>query len=306
MTTQDLLNSVAQLGFETTLEDNDRFFLLANRAIKEVNALRPHMATCKINHLPIENLIEGDTFKPILKSFDSVEYTATGARSYFFECNGNGTAIIEIYSGSAWEKVEEVVMASDGAFKSYKGFIKKDGAFVERSIAVRITFDGEYAFFVKNVAMYELVTSGNIEDIPDYSEVSKYNIASLAKDFYSLVSPPLLWVGENEDLQFNRDYYVEDRKVIVIPTHSNRVGVINVKYNRYPNEIIQTNDLTELIDLDDDLADLLPNLIASYYWVDDEPAKSEYYLARYNEQAKLVIARRQDFKAIHSKSSNNW
>ena len=57
MTIADLYQSVAHLGFETSLEDEARFVYAANRALLQVNALRPATSIYMINHKPLENKI---------------------------------------------------------------------------------------------------------------------------------------------------------------------------------------------------------------------------------------------------------
>ena len=54
MTVSQLYNSVAQLGFEDSLEEDDRFIFAANRALLQVNAIRPVTSAYVINHKPME------------------------------------------------------------------------------------------------------------------------------------------------------------------------------------------------------------------------------------------------------------
>ena len=64
MTIKELYDSVAQLGFETSLEDNDRFYLAVNRAIIQINRLRPKTKVYALSHFPIDNLLGNDTGEP--------------------------------------------------------------------------------------------------------------------------------------------------------------------------------------------------------------------------------------------------
>ena len=59
MTVEGLYSAVAQLGFETTLESDERFIFAANRAILQVNRVKPVTSIYKLNHFPLENLVEG-------------------------------------------------------------------------------------------------------------------------------------------------------------------------------------------------------------------------------------------------------
>ena len=70
MTISELYKQVAQLGFEDSLEDNDRFFYAANRALLQVNKLRPAIGNYLINHKPLENLVTESTFSSVEKLED--------------------------------------------------------------------------------------------------------------------------------------------------------------------------------------------------------------------------------------------
>ena len=94
-TIEELYSSVAQLGFETTLESDERFFFAVNRAILQVNRVKPLTSIYKLNHFPLDNLIGGDHFEPVCKDREALIFVAERARSYYFECNGNASVIIE-------------------------------------------------------------------------------------------------------------------------------------------------------------------------------------------------------------------
>ena len=59
MNLQDLYKSVSQLGFEDSLGDDstERFIYSANRALIEVDSLRPRRRSIDINHRVPENLL---------------------------------------------------------------------------------------------------------------------------------------------------------------------------------------------------------------------------------------------------------
>ena len=84
MNVAELYLQTAQLGFETTLEDSDRFYFAANRALLQVCKVRPAIRHCLIIHKPLANLIRQDTFSPIEK-IEDITYEAEGAKAYYFE-----------------------------------------------------------------------------------------------------------------------------------------------------------------------------------------------------------------------------
>ena len=51
---------------------------------------------------------------------------------------------------------------------------------------------------------------------------------------------------------------------------------------------------------------LLPTLIASYVWADDEPQKAQYYLSLYREQVYAMDARKKTLEPAEIKSVNGW
>lgn len=143
MNVAELYLQTAQLGFETTLEDSDRFYFAANRALLQVCKVRPAIRHCLINHKPLANLIRQDTFSPIEK-IEDITYEAEGAKAYYFEADGNGVLYLEEYimDTGEWRIFGEIPLQSKQIFVPYRGFIKKQGAFV--SGRIRLRFAGEY------------------------------------------------------------------------------------------------------------------------------------------------------------------
>ena len=86
-------------------------------------------------------------------------------------------------------------------------------------------------------------------------------------------------------------------------------GRFKVLYRRKPRELIYESfaedDMTE-IDLDPELCSLLPILMASYLWLEDEPSMAQYYLALYRERAADIERRGDDLSSVTVKSTNGW
>lgn len=294
MTVGELYESVAQLGFETSLDDDKRFLLAANRALLQVNAIRPSTSYIIINHNPPLNKIKGDTFSPMNKTEDLYFY-ADNVQAYYIEATGSGTMYIE--DVAAGNTLVTLNFDGGGAFKAYYGFIKDGTDFVKGQ--VRMRFTGDYAYTVKCVAMYEYVYSSNKEDIPAYEPYTRYDISALTTDFLSLATPPIL---ESEGLNYlNQGYGVENGRVILLPY--DKKGVYKVTYKKKPKIITKVDN--GIIDLDDELCALLPMLIASYILLEDEPEKAQYYSALYNERA-IDIERRIYSAAPIPITTNGW
>lgn len=304
MRVSELYKQVAQLGFEDSLENNDRFYYAANRALLQVNAIRPAVSAYVINHKPMKNLLSGSPFTPIERASD-ICFEATDAKSYYFEADGNGIVYIEKKDmvSAGWTIIGSRELASDRKFVAYKGFIKQGGEFVQGP--VRLRFSGEFLYSVKSIALYRNLYSNVVDDIPAYEAYTRYDISTLVDDFLALSSPPIKEDGVREIL--NQGYDIEGGRVILLPYSSE--GCFKALYKRKPQEIENTGEGADddaVIDLDEELCSLLPPLIASYVWVEDEPDMAQYYLQLYRERAMDIERRIEDTSPVIIKSSNGW
>ena len=304
---QVLYDSVAELGFETSLESDKRFLLAVNRAILQVNRVKPATAIFELSHLPLPNCIQGDTFEPVCKDGDDVIYYADGVKSFYFECNGEGDAYIETSAdnGNSWVIIETLSMTSaDKSFKSYFGFVKDGDNFV--TTPVRLRFSGRYIFYIRNVAFYGSLLSESMDDIPKYSKYISYDLASLVDDFLSFTCPPIVDALRGEGFVLNRDYFVEGASKVLLPASIK--GIFDISYNRRVAEV--PLDVTEKetvnIELDEELCALLPNLVAGYIWLDDEPAKAEFYLSLYREQVAEIKSQINHLRPVRYRNKNGW
>ena len=290
MTIKELYESVAELGFETELESErtNGFILAANRAIVQINRIRPATSIYKLNHFPLTNKVSENTYEPVCKDDEALIFSADGVKSYYFECNGNGIATIEKYTDSeeTWETLKAIELVSEkGQFVQYKGLIL-DGENPYLGL-VRIKFAGDYIYWVQNVALYGSLLSADPENVPAFSKYIAYDIASLTDDFVSFVCPPILDAQRDSGFLLNTDYFVEGASKILIPASIK--GIYDVVYNRQNKRLSLSDEMeTTEIDLDSELCCLLPNLVASYIWADDEPTKAEYYLTLYNAQVAEI------------------
>ena len=308
MTIKELYDSVAELGFETELESErlNGFILAANRAIVQINRIRPATSIYKLNHFPLVNKLSESTYEPVCKDDEALIFSTDGAKSYFFECNGNGIATIEKSTdfGETWETLAAVELVSEkGQFEKYRGLIL-DGDKPYLGL-VRIKFSGDYIYWVQNVAMYGSPLSADPESVPAFSKYISYDIASLTDDFVSFVCPPITDAQRDKGFILNTDYFVEGASKILIPASIK--GVYNVVYNRQNKQLSLNDDMEETnIDLDSELCCLMPNLVASYIWADDEPTKAEYYLTLYNAQVAEIMAKEKSLKPVVYRNKTGW
>lgn len=309
MTVSQLYNSVAQLGFEDSLESDKRFIFAANRALLQVNSLRPATGSYLINHQPLKNKAVPSTYTPIEKTED-IYFYAENVKSYYFEVNGVGVVYFQCVGNSGdWETFYEFEFKGNASrgFKAYKDFIKKDGE--EVSGRIRLKFSGEYVYSVRSVAMYEHLYSDEISDIPSYGSYSRYDMSDIAEDFLGFVSPPVIELlsTETHSEHISSEYDIEDGRVVLLSNEIN--GLFKIMYKRKPKEINLKGTAAgdnSIIDLDEELCSLLPILIASYVWVEDEPEKAQYYLALYNERAVDIERRKVNSNPVKMINITGW
>lgn len=304
MRVSELYNQVAQLGFEDSLEDDDRFYYAANRALLQVCKIRPAVSHYVLNHRPLSNSVKESTFAPIERT-ENLTFEADGVKSYYFEADGNGVLYVEKLDSedNTWSIVEQRQLASSGAFVKYRGLIKEGNSFITGRVRLRLS--GEYLYSVRNVALYKHLLSANVADIPDYEAFTRYDIRSAVTDFLALCCPPIMEGTDNVIL--NQDYQMEGDSIILLPY--NKKGVFKVLYERLPNSIVDTGNVSEdtaVIDLDNELCTLLPILIAAYVWIDDEPSKSEYYMNLYRERAAEVERKTVNNQPVKYKNTTGW
>ena len=308
MTIKELYDSVAELGFENELESEriNGFYLAANRAVTQINRIRPATSIYKLNHFPLINKISEETFEPLCKDDEALIFIVDSAKSYYFECNGNGVATIEksTDSGETWETIKAIDLVSNkGQFEQYRGLIL-DGDSPYTGM-VRIKFSGDYIYWVQNVAMYGSLLGAEPAQVPAYSKYIVYNIASLTDDFVSFVCPPIRDATRGKGFILNTDYFVEGADKLLIP--ASHTGVYEVQYYRKTRVLSRDDDMETIeIDLDSELSCLMPNLVASYIWADDEPAKAEYYLSLYNAQVSEIVSRQKDLKPAVYRNKTGW
>jgi hypothetical protein len=306
MTVSQLYNSVAQLGFEDSLENDRRFIYAANRALLQVNAIRPATNAYLINHTPLENKADKTGYETI-EVTEETYYTAESGKAYYFEVSGNGHLTIEYMKDGAWTACEHDYDLNGNGFKAYRGMIKADGNSI--SGTVRLKFSGEYLFYIRNVAIYDRLLSADPEDIPAYGKYARYDISALADDFLGLATPPIIeYSSDNSPLKYLSEHYdVENGRVILLLNSIK--GLFKVMYNRKPKEIVNKGNISTddtKIDLDEDLAALLPLLVASYVWLEDEPEKAQYYLSLYNDRAIDIERRKKEATPIKMINVTGW
>lgn len=314
-----LKKSVIDLGFDTELEDDIAFVNTVNRALLEVNDIFPKIGVLSVYNKPLLNGLGlgENAFDIYYKDYNNtLEFSCNGARAYYFEANEkvNANSIkIEAYLGGEWITLKTLdLSSSEGGFQKYRGLVEYTAeqqaieGFSAEDTEVKITFGGVYPYSVKNIALYTALLSPNVSDIPDFAPYIVVDV-STQTNFLGLTTDVLKSDGTNYTEY--EDYFVENDKIL-IPYSSE--GVFNIHYKKHPSAItliqlenIETEDTD--IDLSEDLAALLPELIASYLWLDgQDKTRAQRYYDLYKIRAAAISSRRKENIHPFSYKTRGW
>ena len=300
MTISELYSSVAKLGFEDTLEDDESFFHAANRAILQINALRPQRAVHIINHRPLPNAI-GALGWSVVDVYERLTFEADDVKAFYFEASGRGKYVVELLEGGDWRFVTDGDFNSTG-FSPVRGLVGRDGEFARGRY--RLRFEGDYVYSLRHVALYQHLVGPDPEDIPAYEQFTRYDIEERTGDFLALSDVPIEVEGYN---RMSCGYDIEDGRVLVLPYESR--GIYKVTYNRRPEALVYRNEPLEderRIDLDEDLCALMPLLVASFLCLDGEEGKAAHYLSLYQTEAVNIERRARSFAPMKYNNVTNW
>ena len=317
MKLQDLYNSVSQLGFEDTLGDDgeSRFIYATNRALSEINTLRPRRKSVTINHIVPTNLLE--SFPKQIEKQGKITLSANNAKSFYFEVCGKGSYAVYMRTKKTLAGITQIVdiEAKSGnfdfrTFTAIKGTIKHEGAFVTNAAEpnsvftgeILLEFDGVYDYTIRNVALYDRVFSDNESDIIPYSEKVPYCMANIVDDFERFDSSPLEVSSEK---YLNDNFSILNSDTILLPL--DKPGAYKINYIHKVTLFNRSGiDYNADIDLDEDLAQLMPNLVAAYVWLDDEAEKAQYYMSIYNQRAASIQNESKDLTPVLFQSVYGW
>lgn len=303
MRVNELYSAVCKLGFESTLEDIPAFFYAANRAMLQINAIRPVTAILEIYHRAITNLVDGadHNIHEHLNS-DVIFSSSTPAKAYYFEVLGEGECSIEVYDPkNGWVMVTTPITFNTKVYKTYHGFINPEEELSENP--VRLRFMGQYIYQIRNAALYGQLYSSSPDDIPKFREYVRYDLRKLAEGFIELADNPFV----SSYTRINDDYIFEDNAVLLMPSDVARE--VKIKYKKAPGELVYRDDPAaddSEIELDPELAQLLPLLTAVYVLADEGDGKSEYYHQLYRERAAEIEARKRSREGAHYANVTGW
>lgn len=211
-----------------------------------------------------------------------IAYSAADIKAYYFECDGNGECVVSDDNGET-----TVIMTRGEGYTAYKGFAEGN---------VSLTFGGDYAYNLRNIALYGHITSNNEADIPPYQCYVPYNIEELTK-----VNGIAVFMGFADDTPIHKgnysngqgyheavDYRKEQDKIILL--NNQEVGEYEVWYKRYPLPIAAATPDDYELELEANAADIVPFLMAYTLWADDSLTKATYWWNTADNMISQLIA----------------
>ena len=288
MTPSNLKTTTALLGFSETLSDlsdgaESAFYAALNRALAELDRLRPRTGTLFLTHAPAENLAEFPHFHLAAGTSRTEAFDAAGA--YYFEATGTGECTVCVKDATVVHR-----FANEPTPRAFAGTV---------SGSVTLTFSAADDCEIRDFGVYEIETSAPVGG----GRFVGYALGERLSDFALLAEPPAR-LQNGVYLPLSDGYYLEDGNRLYLDRALS--GDYRIRYRkRAPTVTEETDDESEL-PLDRDLAELAPLLIAYYLLLDDDPDKALAYLVLYREQANAIRQSDPRTRAGGYYSTNNW
>ncbi len=278
MTVAQLEAAVARLGFAPSIDDGGELLRdAAERAIAEILAVRPRIGRLILRHLPETPLLSVTSPKEIRgeKTFSLPE-----GGSFYLESVGDGLLTV---SRGTHQKTYPLRVGTRGGVTVTVGAIPTS----EGAVTLRVV--GGVGFYLPVLAVY---ASPYVSTAPPTSPfgTSDYDLAALAPDFAGLVGAPRLADGTPLCEGEEGDYTLEGSVLHLAPR---RACEIRLSYRRRLPLTMEGK-----IPLCDEEAALLPLFCAAYVFLDDDPDKAAFYLARFREGLSAILPPREAVTAF--------
>lgn len=223
---------------------------------------------------------------------DIAPYSAIGAKSYYFEVDN--PAVIEISVGGV---VTTITNTTKGAFTAHKGNLTNP-----TGAEVSITFKGSYPYQYRNVALYD-VTFETDSDVWSYVSEHRYELSTLAPDFYKLKS--IVYQSGLSEIRYEKtsDFHIEEDSVLVLDGLLK--GSWKVEYYAYPQQITKLTTDTTVLALDPEVVVLLPLYMASQLYKDDDISLATQWRNEF-EVAREQLRPNQDGGTVEFISESGW
>lgn len=290
MTPAELKTSTALLGFTDTLSDlsdtaEAAFWAALNRALRQVDLLRPRHGTLFLRHTPPVNLADTPHF--LVAEGEEKRIVCPGAEGYYFEARGRGSCRVESESGILTLRIvdEETPQVFSGRVTG----------------ALTLLFSADADLEVRDLGIY-----GEVEEeapLVGGGACVGYDLSALAPDFAALSEPPARWDGTRY-VSVPGGYYFEEYDRIYLERRL--PGSYRIRYRRAVPTVDENWGDERELPLSPELCDLLPLCLAYYLLLDEEPAAAAEYRALYREHAAMLERAGNGGVPAAYESTNNW
>lgn len=246
------LNDGENIEYETT------FITAANLALDHISRIVPEERTAYI-----------EAVAPVVAFLGNVDtsgvYREKGVKAIVLRAMGRGKLLVNGEQAAAWR--------TPGRYTDVR-------VYLEQAVDATISFEGVVGT-VKDLAIWQY-DHGGIDDIPVYGHSIRYDMRRIAPDYGGHARTPI-------DVATGREIRrcIVDSPYIMLPPAY--VGEASVIYRHRPLHIT-LDDVENDVDIDiaPEYEDLIPLCMAYYVWLEDEPNKAAFFLARFNEAASLA------------------
>ncbi|MFA6808401.1 MAG: hypothetical protein WCR27_05360, partial [Eubacteriales bacterium] len=166
---------------------------------------------------------------------------------------------------------------SEVGFKAFKGFIPNEG-----KESVTIEFSGSYPYRLRNIALYDIEFKTE-KDIWENVRYKRYDLSEITKDFYKLLNTDVAIEKKENNYRKTEDFYWEGDSVLVLD--GTIEGTWTIHYYSYPKNITGETKDDEDIELDQEVANILPLYMASQL-IEDDDLSTAYYIRQQYDVAK--------------------
>lgn len=216
-----------------------------------------------LNHMVAKNLIPEQKALAITDAKD-VTFTVGGGKSIYLQYTGYITVTLSggDYVGPNVLELPE----SWGKYSESRGNLNNASG-----SEVTIHFHSDYPASIKNFAVYDTAfpVVDDVELVPEYGQYIKYDLKALASDFYNLGENAIAYEGGDRVKYLSTtDYYRESDHILVLP--SNMPGMYTIYYHAYPTALTIDTEDDYVLEIDPDLAVLLPLYMAAELYKDDD------------------------------------
>lgn len=284
-------DEIYNLNYETKEDYSEKPSVITqaiNRAIQRIcNEVKPILGKFVISQFPFESLLPNPLYNLDMKHYsgEPIVFSADGAKSYYFECDGTGQATIKDDAGSV-----AVTMTSNREFKAYKGFCNGN---------VTITFSGDFSYNIRNVAVYGEKLSADVKDIPPYTRNVYYDFKEITKEDGKIVFDGFadeMVRDDNADIKPISDFKVMGRDTLVL--NGFEKCQFSVYYKKKPTTIAESTPDDFEMELDNNIQVLLPVLASFYVWNDDNLQRATQYYNDYEAMRNMILGKEQKVIAV--------